>query len=113
MQQRQRVPRRIVGGAFVLFLTASLGLSILLQRGLSPIGDAAVAAVQERESRLTGLLLADSGTHFRLYDGTSYYPVRENGRALRQFTGHKVTLRGVVDPKTGVLAVSQVIPTGQ
>jgi hypothetical protein len=97
--------RKVIAVWFVLFLSGTLGVSILLQRLVSPIGDAVVAAASQHERHLTGLLTAQAPDRYTVYDGSSYHALA--GRVPRRYVGHRVSLVAVLD-SAGQLQVNRI-----
>jgi hypothetical protein len=71
MQQRHplmtgqpRPSRKLAWGLFVLSLATTLGVSIILQRLVSPVGDAIIAASRDHDrGQTTPLVAKDSRAH--------------------------------------------------
>ena len=92
-----------------LTLAGVLLCSFLLQKLTSPVGDAAVRAVDGRKVMVTGVVSEVSGPSrgYALDDGQVLYLLRHTD-AVAPFTGRRVQVTGTLHQATGVLDIKSI-----
>jgi len=110
------------------FLFITLWASFLLQKLISPVGDAAVAFFYSNETTYTGVVtdarcggdtqeaLSDqpclpsgSGVRYALYAGRTLYVLGDQ-RTPERFVGRRVRIRGKLRQDSNVLEVKAIDP---
>ncbi len=83
--------------------------SFAIERVFSPVGDAALHAIETSQVNITGFIAACPSEPARLaiVDGTRWYVLADQTRA-RLFAGHKVRIVGTVDESTGLLDIRRI-----
>jgi len=113
------------------FLLITLAASFLLQKLISPVGDAAVAFFNSSETTYTGVvtdarcggdmlkgldslsvqrcLPSGGGVKYALYDGHTLFVLGDQ-RAPERFVGRRVRIRGTLRQDSNVLEVRAIDP---